>query len=160
MLQAGLCGAVHGVVRPLLRLVLGGTDRHHHGDLVRQPALRNQPGEGLLIGDHEFTVERDHLGLHPDRGDLVLEVVEDVSAGGLDAVGVEQQRLDARGLVRQDFSFLVREALLLNQLGERVVELALVEVEVHQPCLDVDGDACAVRDGPFHRVGVEDVTGI
>ena len=64
---------------------------HHHRCLLAGPSSAR---DGLVVGDAQFTVERDDLRLQPERRDLGAVVVDDVGADGLDAVRGLHERVD------------------------------------------------------------------
>ncbi len=113
-----------------------------------------------MVGDAQLPVERHHLRLEPQRGDLRPVVLDDVVAHRRDAIRGLHDLIDPRGSLGDDAGLALVEALGFGQLGEGLVERVVVDVEVDETGLDVDRERRPVGDRPLHRVVVQHAVGI
>lgn len=83
---------------PVRILTLAAGHGHDHGGLVQRVpggvSLLEQLGEVLVVGDAGGPVEHDDLGLHGERVDGGVEMLDDVVAHGFDADRVGEDHID------------------------------------------------------------------
>ena len=136
--------------------------RAGHDDLDRPPAvvflvpLRAELDDLVVQVDADPPAHADDHALAVDRGESLLEVVDQVLGHELDSLLGPDQRLQACPLALE--LLLLVQLLALGDLLEVLVELrplGLVKFDLGQPAFVVDPDGRPVLDGPLDVVHVD-----
>ena len=136
--------------------------RAGHDDLDRPPVvvflvpLRAELDDLVVQVDADPPAHADDHALTVDRGESLLEVVDQVLGHELDPLLGPDQRLQACPLALE--LLLLVQLLALGDLLEVLVELrplGLVEFDLGQPAFIVDPDGGPILDGPLDIVDVD-----